>query len=179
MNYHSRVTIRRAPGVHSTQGLLVAGQHFFRCALGRSAMTAFKREGDGATPAPLTMVPQWGYFRTDRVARPQTAIAMRATAKDDGWCDAPTHPAYNEPVRLPFSASHEVMLRDDVLYDVCIVLDQNRSPNARKRYGGSAIFLHCAKPGLPPTAGCIALPRAQLIGLLARMSCDTRIVVQP
>lgn len=179
MNYHSLVTIRRAPGAGSTRGLVIAGHHTMACALGRSAMSAFKREGDGATPAPITLRAQWGYFRADRVRRPQTAITMVATQTDDGWCDAPTHPAYNHPVRLPFAASHEVMMRDDELYDVCVVLDQNRPPNGRKRYGGSAIFLHCAKPGLPPTQGCIALPRKQLLTLLARVSGETRIVVEP
>lgn len=179
MLHHNRVTVRRAPGSASHAGLVIAGGHVLRCALGRAGMTPFKREGDGATPAPIIMRPQWGYFRSDRLVRPRSLIPMVATAENDGWCDAPVHPAYNSPVQLPFSASHEVMMRDDVLYDICIVLDQNRFPNARKRFGGSAIFMHCAKPGFPPTAGCIALERAVLLHLLATMSGRTRIVVEP
>lgn len=179
MHVHSRVTIRPAPGGTMHVGIAEFGHHLVPCALGRSGMSAFKCEGDGATPSPIIMRPQWGYFRADRIGRPRTLIPMKATRLEDGWCDAPTHPRYNCPVRLPFRASHEVMMRDDVLYDICIVLDQNRSPNGRKRFGGSAIFLHCAKPGYPATAGCIALARAQLIHLLAGLSCQTHIIVVP
>ena len=44
------------------------------------------------------------------------------------------------------------------LYDLIVVLDHNRRP--RRQGGGSAIFLHVAGEGYPPTAGCIALQRA-------------------
>jgi L,D-peptidoglycan transpeptidase YkuD (ErfK/YbiS/YcfS/YnhG family) len=59
---------------------------------------------------------------------------------DMGWCDAPADANYNRRVRLPFRAKHEKMLRDDRLYDVCIVLDWNIRP--RRRNGGSAIYMH-------------------------------------
>ena len=74
---------------------------------------------------------------------------------DDGWCDEPADRNYNRPVRLPYSASAETMLRNDELYDVAIVLDWNIRRRARGL--GSAVFLHIAPPGHPPTEGCVAI----------------------
>lgn len=142
-------------------------------------MTAMKREGDGATPMAVAMRPQQVWYRADRVKRPVTQLPVRIITKADGWCDAPDHPAYNSPVKLPFAASHETMMRDDVLYDICVVLDFNRAPMARKRHGGSAIFLHCAKPGYMPTAGCIAVARSDLAWMLGLMNSETVIRVLP
>ncbi len=142
------------------------------CALGRGGISAFKREGDGATP--IARLRATGcYFRADRRGRPQFFGASKAIRGDDGWCDAPADANYNEPVRLPFAASHERMMRDDRLYDVCIVLDWNRPPRGRARHRGSAIFLHVAKPGLEPTEGCIALSPPDLDWLLPRLRPQT------
>ena len=61
------------------------------------------------------------------------------------------------------------MMRDDRIYDVCIVLDWNIRP--RRRKAGSAIFMHIAKPGFSPTEGCVAVaPRvmARLLPYLSR-----------
>jgi L,D-peptidoglycan transpeptidase YkuD (ErfK/YbiS/YcfS/YnhG family) len=42
---------------------------------------------------------------------------------------------------------------------------------------GSAVFLHLARPAFAPTAGCIAMTRASMLRLLARLGPRTRIVV--
>ena len=147
-----------------------------RCALGRGGVSARKREGDGATPLG-TMRPTGGYFRADRVKRPPFFTALSPIRADDGWCDAPGDPNYNRPVRLPIKASHEKMMRADRLYDICLVLDWNREPGGRKRYGGSAIFLHAAKPGYLPTEGCIALDPRDLRWLLPRLGRRTTVRV--
>lgn len=169
--------VRRLPSGDSHHGLLLAENHVLPCALGRNSTTILKREGDGATPAFVAMRPQSVWYRHDRVMRPKSTFPTRSITATDGWCDAPAHPSYNEWVRLPFDSSHETMTRDDPLYDICIVLDFNRFPRARRRFGGSAIFLHCAKPGYPPTAGCIALARADLQWLLPHLHRGTRIIV--
>jgi L,D-peptidoglycan transpeptidase YkuD (ErfK/YbiS/YcfS/YnhG family) len=98
----------------------------------------------------------------------------RVGAKD-GWCDAPDHGAYNRHVRLPFRASHETLIRDDVLYDFGFVLDWNIV--SRRRGAGSAIFLHVAKPGFPPTQGCVALKRRDLLTLMPHIRRGTRVRV--
>lgn len=170
------IQVRRKPG-EATRGVLIAGARALPCALGRTGPTVFKREGDGATPAHRVMRPLWGYFRADRGPRPASGLSLAPISVDDGWCDAPTHPSYNTPVRLPFAASHEVMRRADCLYDICVVLDWNMAPRGRARHRGSAIFLHMAKPSYPPTAGCIALARRDLEWLVARIGRRTRFFV--
>ncbi len=146
------------------KGLLRCGRLLLRCALGRSGITHLKREGDGATPAArlrlLSLI-----LRPDRGPPPRTAIPRRIMRKNDGWCEDARSGRYNCPIRLPATAGHETMWRADHLYDVVGVFDWNMSPRIRGR--GSAIFLHLARPGYPPTAGCIALSQRDIRLLLA------------
>jgi L,D-peptidoglycan transpeptidase YkuD (ErfK/YbiS/YcfS/YnhG family) len=65
--------------------------------------------------------------------------------------------------------------RPDALYDLVVEIDHNTRPRLRGR--GSAIFIHIARPGLGPTAGCVALPPPALRRLLARLSPKTRITI--
>ena len=169
------IVVRRAPG-RPTLGILQAGTLRLRCALGRSSTTIFKREGDGATPVAVMPLVS-AYHRPGRMARPAVRLTIRRTRSDvDAWCDAPQHAAYNRPVHLPFVASCETMARDDRLYDVAVVLDFNL--RRRMRGGGSAIFLHVAKPGYPPTAGCVAVSPADMLRLSPLLSTRTRLVVR-
>ena len=145
-------------------GVLHHGGQRFRAALGAGGVSARKQEGDGATPAgllPLRRV----LFRADRLPRPRAAVPVSLLAPQDGWCDDPAAPEYNKPVRLPFSARHEALWRDDGVYDVIGVLGWNDAPVERGR--GSAIFLHLARPDHAPTEGCVALARADLLAVLA------------
>lgn len=140
------------PGSHL--GMLVLGELEVPCALGRTGVTADKREGDGGTPAgPLRLVEV--LYRADRVPRPQTPLPVRPIMPDDGWCDDPADPDYNRPVRLPFGPSHERLWLEEEVYDILVVLDWNLERPVPGR--GSAIFLHVARPDLAPTAGCVAL----------------------
>ncbi|KAA5803442.1 L,D-transpeptidase family protein [Alkalicaulis satelles] len=137
-----------------------------RAAIGRSGVIAAedKREGDGATPLGAWPVRR-ALWREDRLARPDTALVLDAIGADDGWSDDPSDPAYNRPVRLPWPASHEVMTRQDGLYDIVVVLGHNDDPPVPGL--GSAIFLHCVSPDYAPTEGCVAVARDALIALLA------------
>lgn len=147
-----------------------------RCALGKGGVVRArdKREGDGASPAGSWPVRR-GYWRADRLARPRTGLVMDPIDAEDGWCDAPLDPAYNRPVRLPYPASCEQMIRADELYDIVIVLGHNDDPPEAPL--GSAIFLHCAKPGYPPTRGCVALARADLLDVLKTLSPADRLEI--
>lgn len=153
-------------------GRLTCGELGARCALGRGGVRRDKLEGDGATPAgifPLRAL----LFRPDRLPGVDTALPVRAIAPDDGWCDDPAHPRYNRPVKLPFAASHEVLWRDDHLYDVIVVIGHNDAPPVPGH--GSAVFLHVASDDFSPTAGCVALALADLLLVVRRCGPDTAI----
>jgi L,D-peptidoglycan transpeptidase YkuD (ErfK/YbiS/YcfS/YnhG family) len=143
---------------------LSAGSRAFRCAIGRSGVREDKTEGDGATPAGRFALRRVIY-RADRLSRPDTGLPVLPVAEDQGWCDDPTAPVYNQLVRLPFAGSHEVLWREDSVYDVIVVLGHNDSPAVPGR--GSAIFMHVARPDYVPTDGCVALALADLLEVLA------------
>lgn len=148
------MVVRPKPG-NPTQGLLSVDGRVIACALGKGGVSALKAEGDGVTPIgrfrPLAVL-----FRADRVRPPGGDLPVRPIRRDDGWADDPGSARYNRHVRLPFAPSHETLMRDDHLYDVVVITDHNRRPRVRGR--GSAVFLHCSRAGLTPTAGCVALP---------------------
>lgn len=163
------ITVRPKPG-HRTKALVTFAGRTEEAAIGRGGTTARKREGDGATPiAAMRLI--GGYIRHDHVTQPPTALPLRFTPKDLLWCDEPRHALYNRPVRSPFTPSHEKMRRDDGLYDICLVMDWNL--RSRKRYGGSAIFFHLAKPGYTPTEGCVAVSLPAMKRLLRFMRRGT------
>lgn len=137
---------------------------FAPCALGRGGMAEKSGEGDGITPLgrfPLRRV----FFRPDRLEKPATGLRVLALEKHQGWCDDPADPAYNTLISRPYPGRHEILWRDDALYDVIVELGYNDQPVVAGK--GSAIFLHIAKPDYGPTEGCIALNRADLLHLLA------------
>lgn len=168
-----RLLVRRAP-TGKSQAILQAGPLRLRAAIGRSATTSRKREGDGATPI-ATMKLVSGYLRGDRVRELKTALPMQHISPAMLWCDASGHASYNRPVKAPFRPSHERLMRDDELYDLCIVLDWNLS--SRKRGCGSAIFFHIARPGYQPTEGCVALHPRDMRRLLPYLTARTRLQV--
>ena len=172
MEFH----VRQKPGANPYLGLMAVGNKIIPCALGRSGITTQKREGDGATPAGSFSL-LYGYYRADRVNRPDSMLEFQRITSKMGWCDEPSHPAYNSEVGLPFSASHEVMTREDRLYDICIVLDYNISTRARGK--GSAIFFHQAKDGFQPTEGCVALLPNDMRRLLPMLTRDTAMIIHP
>ena len=157
-------------------GSLSDGSRTYRCALGRSGVTGKKVEGDGATPAGRFALRRVLY-RADRLARPGTRLPAAAVEPDQGWCDDPAERLYNQPIRRPFAGSHEILWRDDSLYDVIIVLGHNDSPPVPGR--GSAIFIHVARPDYGPTEGCIALELGDLLEVLARCGPGDTIRVNP
>ena len=95
---------------------------------------------------------------------PASGLAQDPIRPDDGWCDAPSSPMYNQAVRHPYAASAEHLWRADHLYDIIVVLGHNDAPVVPGH--GSAIFLHVARADLSPTEGCIALNLNDLLAFL-------------
>lgn len=157
------------------QALLAAGGRVFPAVLGRTGTRLLKQEGDGATPI-ARMRLLYGFYRADRLRLPQTRLSMKPIQSTTGWCDAPLHPAYNRPVRLPFADGHESLLRTDGLYDICLVLDWNIG--SRRRHLGSAIFFHLAESDRKPTKGCIAIRRSDMLQLLPMLGPRTHVTVR-
>ena len=167
------VIVRRRAG-EPTRGILTFDGQAIPVALGRGGLKANKREGDGGTPIgvfhPLRL-----WWRKDRHARPKTALPVRAIRSDDGWCEDPTDRRYNRRIHVAAEGNADRLMRTDHLYDFIVEIDHNTRPRVRGR--GSAVFLHLARPGFAPTAGCIAMTHGAMLRLLARLGKKTRIVV--
>ena len=146
-----------------------------RCALGRTGIETNKCEGDGATPVgrfPLRRV----LYRAARLERPATQLPVDTIGRHDGWCDDPADPAYNRPVRLPYPGRHEVMWREDSLYDIVVVIGHNDSPPIPG--AGSAVFLHLAAADYSTTEGCVALALPDMLAFLKDCDESSAIEVQ-
>jgi L,D-peptidoglycan transpeptidase YkuD (ErfK/YbiS/YcfS/YnhG family) len=140
------------------------------CAIGRGGACAAdaKREGDGCTPLGRWPV-RAALFRPSRASPPPGfALPWRWTSPGDGWSDDPADPAYNRPVRLPHRFSTETLQRDDMLYDVVLVMGHNDTPPVAG--AGSAIFFHLWNEAKLPqdrsTEGCVAIARSDMHALL-------------
>jgi L,D-peptidoglycan transpeptidase YkuD (ErfK/YbiS/YcfS/YnhG family) len=99
-----------------------------------------------------------------------------ALARPDAWCEDPKHPRYNAFMRLAADRAGDRLWREDDLYNRIIELDHNTRPRIAGR--GSAIFIHVARPGLGPTAGCVGMPEAVLRRLLPRLGPETRVIIE-
>jgi L,D-peptidoglycan transpeptidase YkuD (ErfK/YbiS/YcfS/YnhG family) len=167
------VKVRRRAG-EPTRGLLMFNGQTIPVALGRGGLKANKREGDGGTPIG-TFRPLRVWWRKDRHARPATPLPVRAIQPGDGWCEDPSSGRYNQPVRLAADSGADRLTRTDHLYDYIVEIDHNVRPRIKGR--GSAVFLHLARAGFAPTAGCIAMTRGSMLRLLGRLDRRTRIVI--
>ena len=130
--------------------------------VGRSGIAPFgeKREGDGRTPSGT-----YGFeFAFGVDPDPGARLPFRrVTGPNIVWDDDPASPRYNEWVdtnSADAGASPEPMyVRPQYTLGAVIAYNTERTPGL-----GSAIFLHVSAGR--PTAGCVALPAAQLRQLL-------------
>jgi L,D-peptidoglycan transpeptidase YkuD (ErfK/YbiS/YcfS/YnhG family) len=168
------IRVSTRPG-RKSQGWLFAGPLSVPVALGRTGIRADKREGDGGTPRgrfrPLRL-----WWRADRLPRPRTLLPIRRIGPDDAWCEDPHNRRYNQAFQRSANEPGDRLRRGDGLYDLIIEIDHNTRPRVAGR--GSAVFIHVARPGFGPTAGCVALRPRDLKMLLGRMNSKTRILIQ-
>jgi L,D-peptidoglycan transpeptidase YkuD (ErfK/YbiS/YcfS/YnhG family) len=166
-----RLVVRTASGTR-TRGWLIAGPLVVPVALGRGGILANKREGDGGTPrGRFRLLRLW--WRPDRASRPRTLLPVRPIARHDAWCEDPADRRYNRPIE---ASSGDHLWRDDHLYDLIVEIDHNTRPRIVGR--GSAVFIHVARAGFAPTAGCVALDQRRLRLLLARLGPRTVIDIR-
>ncbi|HEV7601636.1 MAG TPA: L,D-transpeptidase family protein [Bradyrhizobium sp.] len=170
--FHS-LRVRPKPG-ERTRGWLLAGPLAVPVALGRGGIRANKREGDGGTPRGTFRLRRL-WWRADRMTRPMTYLPVRRIRGDDGWCEDPRDRHYNQPIRLEPDQPGDRLKRADHLYDLILELDHNTRPRIAGR--GSAVFVHIARPGFAPTAGCVALSASALRRLVARTGPRTRLMI--
>lgn len=162
--------------LHASNVLKVS-EDAYVCAIGRAGVAAAgeKREGDLMTPTgrfPMRCC----YYRPDRITPPpETELPLIPLTPEDGWCDDPEHPMYNRPVKLPFDGRHEKLWREDHVYDLIIPLGYNDGPIMPG--AGSAIFMHLMREDGVGTEGCVALKKADLLGLLPKFTRATEVVV--
>jgi L,D-peptidoglycan transpeptidase YkuD (ErfK/YbiS/YcfS/YnhG family) len=168
------IHVRAKPGQPS-RGVLRAGPLALPVALGRGGIKANKREGDGGTPRGSFRLKRL-WWRAGRHPRPATALPVQRIMPDDGWCEDPADRHYNRRIKVPPKSKADRLARKDNLYDFIVELDHNTRPRIAGR--GSAVFIHVARPGFAPTAGCVALDIKALRRLLARLGPQTRIVVE-
>lgn len=168
------IRVSSRPGTR-TRGWLAVGPVRIPIALGRSGVAANKREGDGATPRGcFQLVRLW--WRADRLPHPATLLPARRITGKDAWIEDPEDRRYNNAVKRDPQKPGDRLWRADQLYDMVIELDHNTRPRVAGR--GSAVFIHVARPGFSPTAGCVALERKRLQWLLSRVGPKTRIKIQ-
>jgi len=171
---HAIFTVARAPGDRS-RGILRGRGMTVPVALGRAGIKANKREGDGATPRGRFRLRRL-WWRGDRIAKPPVALPLRVIRRNDAWCEDAGDRRYNRPIRLSADAAGDRLWRSDHLYDLLIELDHNTRPRVAGR--GSAVFIHFARPGLLPTAGCVALRDQDFRRFLTRLRKNSWIEIR-
>lgn len=107
--------------------------------------------------------------------RPQTVLPTSRIGPADAWCEDPNDRRYNRAFHRSANEPGDRLWRADRLYDIIIAIDHNTRPRIAGR--GSAVFIHVARPGLAPTAGCIALMPQDLKMLTRRLGRKTRIII--
>jgi L,D-peptidoglycan transpeptidase YkuD (ErfK/YbiS/YcfS/YnhG family) len=153
---YATVRVYRLSG---TRRVLVFGPWTARVGYNGVARPGRKREGDGRTPSGtyglsfyFGVQPGLGFF-----------FPFRHAYGYDYWDDDPASPRYNEWVdaRKRDPGADPEPMHQVPAYDYAAVIAYN---TARVPRLGSAIFLHVGTGGA--TAGCVSLPRGELIRLL-------------
>ena len=166
------VTVQAPPG--ATAGTLSTWERRGGCwrraagpwtaRLGRTGLSAHKREGDGATPTGTYRIGATVY---GIAPNPGVHLAYRRLACGDWWDEDVSSPSYNTfrhvacGTQPSFGGGSEALWRISPQYRYFAVIEYNARPRVPGR--GSAIFLHVAAGA---TAGCVSLPERDLVRLL-------------
>lgn len=135
--------------------------------LGSAGLSTHASESSTATPiGSFTLTQAFG-----RAPDPGTSLPYVQTTPADWWISEPG-PLYNTRQRCasncPFTQGdpNEHLYYETPFYDYAVVIDYNtgNAPGGVQQGRGSAFFLHVSVG--EPTAGCISVPKADLVRLL-------------
>lgn len=162
--------------VYPSGKLCVLGKEY-RCAFGENGFIDANQKQEGDKKSPVGIYPlRYILYRADRLEAPLCLdLPIAEISPQDGWCDAPESPYYNQPITRPFEASHEELFREDHIYDVIVVIGHNDDPI--KKGKGSAVFFHIARESYQPTAGCIAVSQQDMYEILAECTETSRLII--
>jgi L,D-peptidoglycan transpeptidase YkuD (ErfK/YbiS/YcfS/YnhG family) len=166
-SYTSTFATLRAYRVWHGRRILMFGPWQARVGYNGIARPGAKREGDGKTPSGT-----YGFsFYFGVQPRLRFHFPFRHAFRYDVWDDDPSSPLYNEWVdeRRHNPGANPEPMHNVPAYDYAAVIAYN---TARVPGLGSAIFLHVGTGSA--TAGCVSLPRAELIKILRWMRPVTR-----
>lgn len=142
----------------------------FECQVGENGFAKDKVEGDKKTPIGRFQLLHI-YYRADKIEKPYAILPITPINAEMGWSDDVADPKYNRLVSLPHKFSHEKLYRNDNLYDLVITTSHNTNPTIPGK--GSAIFIHLMNYEQTPTAGCLALRRADLLHIIHTATPDS------
>lgn len=143
----------------------------YRCYAGENGISTRKKEGDKTTPAGDFALKKV-FYRSDRIQPHElkTKLPTQAITPNDGWCDDPKHPQYNQFIKLPFKGSHEKLWMNVDYYDLVIVTDYNMNPTIPGK--GSAIFVHIKDRD---SRGCLGFTKKDLLEIVNQADASTRL----
>ncbi len=152
---------------------LICNDFKFKCSIGKNGLKRNKFEGDKCTPKGIfSMGPV--YYRSDRIAKPDTKLKTIEIHKKMGWCDDPESTSYNKKIKLDKKNKGEKLYRKDKIYDIILVINYNTKKVVKNK--GSAIFIHVTN-NYKPTKGCLALSLNDLEILLKIIKKNSKIKI--
>jgi L,D-peptidoglycan transpeptidase YkuD (ErfK/YbiS/YcfS/YnhG family) len=146
-----------------------------RARVGRSGLSASRREGDGTTPIGTFA---FGATMYGLAADPGVRYPYHRLVCGDWWDGDSRSPGYNRfrhvrcGARPPFR-SGEPLWRYTTAYRLFAVIGFNAAPPVPHR--GSAIFLHASAGHA--TSGCVSLPLPQLVSVLQSLDPAAKPVI--
>ncbi len=151
------------------------------CAVGAAGLVpaTAKREGDRATPIGVFAL-RYGFFEPGAWPDFPRDLEFPFVPYDPAmmWSEDPADPDYNRAVfeETPDPA-RATARRATGQFDLFVPIGWNDAVPDPHR--GSAIYLHVARPGLTPTAGCVAVAREHALALARRLVPGMTIDIAP
>jgi len=155
--------------------LLLYKGYKLKCSIGKSGVTASKKEGDLASPKGIFKLGLL-YYRKDRIKLLKCKIKKRIIKKNMGWCNDSKSKKYNQEISFPFKYRAEKLYRKNTIYDIFINIKYNHFPIIKRK--GSAIFLHLSNKNYKPTSGCVAILKRDFLKILPFINNKTKILIR-